>query len=415
MVAKITFPRSAEKALQYNERKVSKGIAVCLGGDNCLTEPQLLSIEKKLSILQHRNVLNDRAVTKTIHISLNFGLSENLSQKKLTNVASFYMQKIGFGEQPYFVYQHHDAGHPHIHIVSTTIRHDGTRISTHNIGRNQSEKARKETEKYFALISSQQKKLNKEKVVSSRTIKALYGKDETRKSIAHILEAVVSHYSYTSLTELNAILTQYNVTADRGKQNSNTYQKRGLYYRLLDGKGNKIGVPIKSSSLPNKPTLLSLEKRFLSNQSGRANLKQKFMRSLEDALSHNQKTTEDYKRLLEEKGISITFQNKREGNCHTVVLIDKYNKSAFDSKDLDVRYTQFLQSLLPNVKEDSKSLKAGNQSLLRVDNDVTQETGKQKNAKPKKDLLQLSVNSKKAGEINPHKEKSGKRNKGFVI
>ena len=50
------------------------------------------------------------------------------------------MNKIGFVEQPFLVYKHEDAGHPHIHIVSTTIKGDGSRINTHNIGRNQSEK-----------------------------------------------------------------------------------------------------------------------------------------------------------------------------------------------------------------------------------------------------------------------------------
>jgi hypothetical protein len=28
------------------------------------------------------------------------------------------MEKIGFGSQPYLVYQHLDSGHPHVHIVN---------------------------------------------------------------------------------------------------------------------------------------------------------------------------------------------------------------------------------------------------------------------------------------------------------
>ncbi|MGI8583448.1 MAG: relaxase/mobilization nuclease domain-containing protein [Chitinophagaceae bacterium] len=39
------------------------------------------------------------------------------------------MDKIGFAEQPYLVYQHLDAGHPHIHIVTTNIQQSGKRIS----------------------------------------------------------------------------------------------------------------------------------------------------------------------------------------------------------------------------------------------------------------------------------------------
>jgi len=65
------------------------------------------------------------------------------------------MQKIGFGEQPYLVYQHFDAGHPHIHIVSVKVRADGSRIDTQNIGRNQSEKARKEIEIAHDLVRAE--------------------------------------------------------------------------------------------------------------------------------------------------------------------------------------------------------------------------------------------------------------------
>ena len=75
------------------------------------------------------------------------------------------MEKIGFGEQPYLVYQHLDAGHPHIHIVTTNIQSDGKRISLHNIGRNQSAKARKEIEIAFKLVKAEdQKKQQSEEI-----------------------------------------------------------------------------------------------------------------------------------------------------------------------------------------------------------------------------------------------------------
>ena len=69
------------------------------------------------------------------------------------------MNKIGFGEQPFIIYKHEDAGHPYIHIVSTVIKEDGSRINTHNIGRNQSEKARKEIEQQYGLIKVERQQL----------------------------------------------------------------------------------------------------------------------------------------------------------------------------------------------------------------------------------------------------------------
>ncbi len=90
--------------------------------------------------------LNENVSRNSVHISLNFDPSEKLTNEQLKEISDRYMQKIGFGEQPYLVYQHFDAGHPHIHIVSVKVRADSTRIDTNNIGRNQSEKARKEIE-----------------------------------------------------------------------------------------------------------------------------------------------------------------------------------------------------------------------------------------------------------------------------
>ena len=114
-----------------------------------------MNFYQKLNGFEQLNSLNDRATTKTLHVSLNFDPSEKIADDKLLRIAELYMNKIGFGEQPFIVYKHKDAGHPHIHIVSTTIKADGIRINTHNIGRNQSEKARKEIEQQYGLIKAE--------------------------------------------------------------------------------------------------------------------------------------------------------------------------------------------------------------------------------------------------------------------
>ncbi|HZK98035.1 MAG TPA: relaxase/mobilization nuclease domain-containing protein [Prolixibacteraceae bacterium] len=98
--------------------------------------------------------LNENVKRNSIHISLNFHLSEShLSEEKLLAIADAYMEKIGFGKQPYLVYQHHRVGHSHIHLVSIKVRPDGSLIDLNNIGRNQSEQARKSIKKEFGLVN----------------------------------------------------------------------------------------------------------------------------------------------------------------------------------------------------------------------------------------------------------------------
>jgi hypothetical protein len=157
MVCKVRCGKSVRGALNYNENKVKEGKAECIGAVNFVGEAQHLRFFEKLARFQNLIEGNTRAKTNTLHISLNFDVGETLSQNKLNQIAASYMDKIGFGGQPYLVYQHHDAAHPHLHIVTTNIQEDGRRIGTHNLGKNQSEVARKEIEVQFGLIKAQSK------------------------------------------------------------------------------------------------------------------------------------------------------------------------------------------------------------------------------------------------------------------
>ncbi|MFX9193231.1 relaxase/mobilization nuclease domain-containing protein, partial [Acinetobacter baumannii] len=71
-----------------------------------------MNFYQKLAGFERLNSLNERATTKTLHVSLNFDASEKLAESKLLQIANDYMNNIGFGEQPFLVYKHEDAGHP---------------------------------------------------------------------------------------------------------------------------------------------------------------------------------------------------------------------------------------------------------------------------------------------------------------
>jgi hypothetical protein len=140
-----------------------------------------------------------------------------------------------------------------------------------NIGRNQSEKARKAIEEKFELIKAEGRNQNEQLNLKVNAQKVQYGKAPTKRALTNVLDNVIDHFKYSSLAELNSILKLYNVMADRGKENSRMYQKRGLVYTALDDNGNKIGTPIKASDFYSKPTLKYREGKFVQNET----LKQK--------------------------------------------------------------------------------------------------------------------------------------------
>ena len=154
----------------------------------------------------------------------------------------------------------------------------------HNLGRNQSEKARKEIEREFGLVHAQQQQKADYNLKPVNAQKVQYGKAETKRAVTNVLDYVLPNYKYASLAELNAVLKQYNVIADRGSESSRIYQSRGLVYRILDNSGEKIGVPIKASLIYSKPTLRNIEARFERNERERQRHKQRIMNAVDFAV-----------------------------------------------------------------------------------------------------------------------------------
>ena len=418
MVAKITIPKSIEAALNYNEKKVQKGAAECLHAANYLSEAKNMNFYQKLNGFEMLNNLNSRATTKTIHISLNFDPSEKLSNDKLIEVANVYMEKIGFGQQPFLVYKHEDAGHPHIHIVSTTIKEDGSRVNTHNIGRNQSEKARKEIEQQYGLIEAErQQQLMKPGIKPVDAQKAVYGKSETKRSISNVVGAVFSQYKFTSLPEFNAALKQFNVIADRGKEEGRIYKNRGLVYRILDSDGNKVGVPIKASSVGCKPILDNLEKKFIANEVAKEPLKQRTKNAIDDCLQTSPGSMKNLVAALNQKNIYTVLRQNAEGRLYGITFVDNQNKVVFNGSDLGKGYSAAaLQSKLAAVNENSlaKDETKGSSSsgVLLKENDLNKQQDKTISSTTKNEnLLDVLLSTKEQNDNTPNNLLKKKRKK----
>lgn len=331
-----------KRALNYNEKKVQKGQAEVLHAGNFLQLPQELNFYDKLQRFEQQMELNHRAETKTLHVSLNFHPSEttNLTKEKLTELANEYMRRIGFGDQPYLVYQHHDAGHPHLHIVTTTIQENGKRIPTHELGRKVSAPATRQLEKDHGLISAakQEKKLelHRERAVNSGKVE--YGKSDSRRAITNVLDVVIDRYKYRSLAELNAVLKLYNVMADRGKEDSRTFKNRGLYYRIIDGNGNKIGVPIKASSIYSKPTLAYLDEKFTANELKRTPDLNRLKAAIDFTLLKKPRSLDGLVKALEKERVSVSVRRSSDGKVYGLTYIDHQTRAVCNGSDLGKEY-----------------------------------------------------------------------------
>ena len=132
MVAKISHGMSLYGALAYNYEKVAAGTAEILSGNRMISDRLGLPSEDiRLALLSFENYLlaNRNTEKPVLHISLSPAPEDRLTDGRLAELAERYMQKMGYGNQPYITYKHADTHNTHIHIVSVCVNEQGKKIS----------------------------------------------------------------------------------------------------------------------------------------------------------------------------------------------------------------------------------------------------------------------------------------------
>lgn len=340
MVAVIKAGHSLSRILRYNEEKVKNGAARFLGEANCPFDGATASTMSKLRYMESIAALNTRVTSPSVHISLNFPpAEENLQDSKMLEIARSYMEQIGFGAQPFLAYRHTDAGHPHLHLVSLKIRPDGSRIDMHNIGRNQSEKARHTIEATFGLTPADNANglgLAQQPISAPRLA---YGKAPTKQAIGKIVQYAMQQYHFKSLPEFNALLGLYNIAADRGKVTSRTYIGGGLLYKALDTQGNPVGVPIKASDFYFKPTLQKLEV-FFNKQQQQGSAYDHLKTAMDSTLIKKKcPSLLDLQDALKPLGVDMVLRSNAQGYTYGITFIDHTTRVVCNGSSLGKQYS----------------------------------------------------------------------------
>ena len=132
MVAKISHGASLYGALHYNHEKIEKGTAKILSGNRMISDrPGRPGEDMRLALLSFENYLlaNRNTEKPVLHIALSPAPEDKLDDGQLAELAQMYMQKMGYGNQPYITYKHGDTYNTHIHIVSVCVDEEGRKIN----------------------------------------------------------------------------------------------------------------------------------------------------------------------------------------------------------------------------------------------------------------------------------------------
>ena len=239
MVAKISHGMNLYGALAYNHDKVAAGTAEILSGNRMISDRLGLPSEDiRLALLSFENYLlaNRNTEKPVLHISLSPAPEDRLSHTQLEELAARYMEKMGYGNQPYIVYKHADTHNAHIHIVSVCVDGQGKKISDAYEHR-RSMTACRELETDFGLRNGADTERRNPKA-ELRKVDASLG--DVRHQVGNTLKAVLESYRVQTFGEYNALLSTLNIEAKqvRGEYNGTPYT--GIVYSATDDTG-KVG------------------------------------------------------------------------------------------------------------------------------------------------------------------------------
>ena len=133
MVAKISLGKSLFGALAYNGEKINKEQGKLLGTNKILDDCSgKMNIRRAMQDFSRYLSPYTRTEKPVMHVSLNPHPDDRLTDMELEGIAREYMERMGFGEQPYIIYKHEDIDRHHLHIVTIRVDANGRCISDRN-------------------------------------------------------------------------------------------------------------------------------------------------------------------------------------------------------------------------------------------------------------------------------------------
>ncbi|MDN3550513.1 relaxase/mobilization nuclease domain-containing protein [Mucilaginibacter aquaedulcis] len=131
MIASQKIGKSFLGALNYNLKKLyhpdQNKRAELL--DSSFASIDFRMIQQELRLIKSLKPNLSRYV---YHTSLNFSIEDELDNNKLLSIAHDYLKESGYTNNQYMIFRHHDAPHPHIHLLVNRISFDGTVVSDSN-------------------------------------------------------------------------------------------------------------------------------------------------------------------------------------------------------------------------------------------------------------------------------------------
>ena len=275
--------------------------------------------------------LNSHVKKPVIHISLNPSPKDILSEEQMTVLAQEFMEKFGYGNQPYIVWLHEDINRKHMHIVSVRINEKGEKID-HNREAVRAQNICREMEVKYGLHPTLGEHGERE-LLSLQKVD--YPKGNVKAQVKHTARTLLECYNCHSLAEFNTLLNLYNVTVYEVRGNVDGNEYHGIMYGALDDNGQQVGTPFKSSKFGKVFGYEALQKKFAvsAEKMKKDNLSERTRQEITKAMQ-DIGTKEDFARRLKEADIEVVYRINSEGRLYGITFIDHIGRTVFNGSRL---------------------------------------------------------------------------------
>ncbi len=275
--------------------------------------------------------LNSHVRKPVIHVSLNPSPKDILSEEQMTVLAQEFMEKFGYGNQPYIVWLHEDIDRKHMHIVSVRINEKGEKID-YNREAIRAQNICRDMEVKYGLHPTLGEHSERE-LLSLQKVD--YPKGDVKAQVKHTARILLECYNCHSLAEYNTLLNLYNVTVYEVRGNVDGKEYHGIMYGALDDDGQQAGTPFKSSKFGKVFGYEALQKKFaataekVKRNSLAERARQEIAKAMQDI-----STKEEFARRLKDADIEVVYRINPEGRLYGITFIDHTNRTVFNGSRL---------------------------------------------------------------------------------
>ena len=319
MVAKISLGSSLYGALAYNGEKINKEEGRLLATNKIYNDGTgTVDIRRAMEDFGRFMPTQVRTEKPVLHISLNPHPDDRLTDTDLMEIAREYLERLGYGDQPYMVYKHEDIDRHHLHIVTVNVDETGRRLNQDFLFR-RSNRIRKELEEKYGLHRAEGRRSRLDGPLRKVDVSA----GDVKRQVANTVKGLLASYRFQSMGEYRALLSLYNIAVEEPRGMVDGREYHGLVYSATDDAGNKVGNPFKSSRIGKGTGHEAVERHFSRSKAyirekGLADMTRRTVLAALRQTCHKEKLV----RMLHDKGVDTVFRLTDTGRIYGATFID---------------------------------------------------------------------------------------------